>query len=325
MEAQKLAGTVTGPAGPLTPVATLRGHVSGVIALAFSPDRGLLVSASRDGTGRVWELSSKRPAERGSFRQHGDPFHSLAVSPNGRAVAAGSGTANGLIWLYDVSGKGPLETSVLRGARGTVETLAFSPDGKLVAGGGEDGTLRVWETAPGSKGDARAILHGHTGPIRAMSFAPDGYGIATGGRDSTVRLWSVSRIRSWERAVLPQVGKVDALAYSPDGKTLAVACRGHGVAIWDVTSVKPFVRTVLGGPKTDARLVLFPSEPGVLVGVREGPRVLNWDVRSGSTLREWELPAERGPGFALTPDGRYLGTGSADGMVEVYRVAEKRS
>src|SRR5438874_1458608 len=90
----------------------------------------LLASASRDGTGRVWELGSKRPGDRGAFRQHGDPFRALAFAPNGRVVAAGSGTPNGLIWLYDVSGKGPLESGVLRGARGAVDALAFSPDGQ---------------------------------------------------------------------------------------------------------------------------------------------------------------------------------------------------
>jgi hypothetical protein len=39
----------------------------------------------------------------------------------------------------------------------------------------------------------------------------------------------------------------------------------------------------------------------------------------------WELPAGRALSVALTPDGRYLARGMADGTVEVFRVAEKRS
>ncbi len=313
------------PTEPAKPVAALKGHTGGVTALAFSPDRELLASASRDGTGRVWNVAAKKPGDRGVFRQQGDPFHALAFSPSGRLLAAGSGAPDGIVRLYDVTDKSPREVAALRGAGGPVEALAFSPDGALVAGGGGDRTLRLWDAAPGTRGDARALLPGHTGPIRAVAFAPDGRGVATAAEDKTVRLWSVSRIRSSGRAVLPHDGEVDSVAYSPDGKVLATVCRGRGVKLWDLTAAAPTARADLGADSAWVRLVLIAPEPEVLVGVGEGGRVVHWELKTGKPARGWEVPGGPASAFALTPDGRYLARGAADGAVGVFRVAEKRT
>ncbi|HJZ60194.1 MAG TPA: hypothetical protein VKE74_34950, partial [Gemmataceae bacterium] len=131
METPKTAGGPASSANQAKQIANLRGHLGGIIGLAFSPDRCLIASSSRDGTGRVWEVASKKPGERGSIRQHGDPFHALVFAPNSRMLAVGSGTQSGQVWLYDLSGKTPQETAVLKGGKGSVDALAFSPDGKL--------------------------------------------------------------------------------------------------------------------------------------------------------------------------------------------------
>jgi WD40 repeat protein len=310
--------------GPAKLVATLRGHVGPITALAFTSDRSLLASGSRDGTGRVWDVAARKPGERSVLPQHGEPFHSLAFAPNGRLLAAGSGAADGLVRMFDVSDGEPREVGVLRGARGPVDALAFSPDGRLVAAAGEDRTLRIWEHGPGSRGEARTILAGHTGPVRALAFAPDGQGVATASRDGTVRVWALSRIRSWERAALPHGVEVAAVAFGPNGKTLATACRGGAVRLWDLAAVKPSVRAEFDAPPGGVRVLLVAPDSGALVGVGEGPRVVNWDLTTGRPVREWELPGGTTSSAALTPDGRYLGRGTADGAVEVYRVAEKR-
>ena len=137
-------------------------------------------------------------------------------------------------------------------------------------------------------------------------------------------MWAVGGIRSSERAALPHDGEVDAVAYSPDGQTLATACPGRAVRLWNLTGVRPTVRAELDGPPGGARLLLVSPDAGTLVGVGEGPWVAHWDLRTGRPSAEWELPGGPVSAVALTPDGRYLGRGTADGAVEVYRVAEKR-
>src|SRR5437879_4892051 len=111
------ARTAAPPASPPSPaklIAELKGHTDTVTALAFTADRCLLASAGRD-TGRVWNIASSKPGERGVFRKPGDAFRSLTFSPNGRLLAAGAASLSGLAWLYDVTDKTPQDYATLRG------------------------------------------------------------------------------------------------------------------------------------------------------------------------------------------------------------------
>jgi len=316
----------TGPACPTTAaklVSSMKGHADAVETLAFTPDRKLLASGGRDGTGRIWDVGSSKPGERAAFRKSGEGFRSLAFAPNNRLLVASS--ANGQVSMIDVSEKAAQEIRVLRGGQASIDALAFSPDGKLVAGAGEDQTLRVWEPGTGPGSEARILLPGHTLPIKALAFAPDGQSLATGARDATARVWALSRIRASQRMSLPHGGEVNAVAYSTDGKMLATAVQDKVIWLWDLTASKPTVRTQLAGHAGGTRLLLFTPEPETMVSIgAEGPAI-NWNVRTGKPRHMWELPAGRALSVALTPDGRYLARGMADGTVEVFRVAEKRS
>lgn len=314
--------TPTCPAHLADPIAALRGHTDHLIALTFSPDRCLLATAARDGTGRLWDVAHSKPRERGVLQKQIEGFRSLAFSPNGRRLAAGSASLNGLVWVFDVTDKQPLEQAVLRGAKGAIEALAFSPDSKLLAGGGEDRTLRIWEPVPGGTGAARSQLVGHSGPITGVTFAPDGQTVATASTDSTVRLWSLGRIRSTERAALPHDGPVSALAFSADGKNLATASNGI-LRLWDLTGLTP--RQLIQFPAQAAAVRAVVIAPDALVAASDDRRVTGWDVRTGTAKREWQLSGQIGTALALTPDGRYLAAGTADSTIHIYRVAEKRT
>jgi eukaryotic-like serine/threonine-protein kinase len=96
------------PTGPAKVVAKLPGHSGGVLAMAFSPDRGRLVSAGRDGLARLWDMGNDPPVERAALGPAGRRLVSIAFAPTGRALVAGSGALDGSIWLFDVSGPSPL-------------------------------------------------------------------------------------------------------------------------------------------------------------------------------------------------------------------------
>jgi WD40 repeat protein len=75
---------------------TLVGHSDNVVDLAFSPDGMLLVTGSRDGTARVWDVKEGRLLR--TF-DHPAPVLGVAFAPDGRTIATMDET--GLIHVWD--------------------------------------------------------------------------------------------------------------------------------------------------------------------------------------------------------------------------------
>ena len=322
---QKTSGVAAVPTGPASVVARLGGHSGGVLGVAFSPDRGLIATSSRDGSAKLWDISGGSPSEKGALGAPGRRIQCFVFSPNGRMVASGSGALDGTVWLFDISGISPRETLGLRGARGAINALAFAPDGNLIAGTGEDRVVRVWETTAMSRGEPRAQLTGHSGPIRCLAFSPDGQTVATGSDDSTVRLWTVSRIRSLERATLPHPSGVTAVVFSPDGHTLITGGRDGVIRLLDSGSGKPGPRGELPAQSSGIKLLVVTKDGKTLVSVADGPRAVQWDLAAGRPIREWALPANTASPVAVTRDGRYLAMGKSEASLEVFRIGEKRA
>jgi WD40 repeat protein len=75
-------------------VAECVGHAFGLNEVAFSPDGKLLLSASYDGSARLWDRESGTELYR--FRGHRDYLWSVAFSPDGKWIlTAGGGNADG--------------------------------------------------------------------------------------------------------------------------------------------------------------------------------------------------------------------------------------
>jgi len=51
-------------------------------------------------------------------------------------------------WVRVHEAEGGIEREVYKGHHGPVHCICYSPDGELYASGSEDGTLRLWQTAP---------------------------------------------------------------------------------------------------------------------------------------------------------------------------------
>ena len=150
---------------------------------AFSPDGKRVVTASDDGTARLWD--GERGPEIAVLQGHTDTVRSAAFSPDGKRVVTASIDNTARLW----DGESGREIAVLKGHTGTVQSAAFSPDGKRVVTTSTDNTARLWDADSDRE---IAVLKGHTGTVWSTAFSPDGKLMVTASEDGTPRLWDVT-------------------------------------------------------------------------------------------------------------------------------------
>ena len=148
----------------------LKGHGDAVKSAAFSPDGARIVTASSDGTARVWDAASGEMLR--ELKGHGDAVKSAAFSPDGARIVTASEDRTARVW--DAASGEMLRE--LKGHGGAVTSAAFSPDGTRIVTASADKTARVWDAA---SGEMLRELKGHGGVVSSAAFSPDGARIVT--------------------------------------------------------------------------------------------------------------------------------------------------
>jgi len=144
--------------------------------LAFSLNGLRLAHADQRG-GMVFDLASRKTI----FRFNADGISCLAISQDGRFLAAGS--AYNLIHLWDVNSGQKL--GVLRGHVSGLAGLSFSPDGKTLASCG-DSRVKLWNIE--TKQEILTLARFSSGGLLTM-FSSDGSTLATSSVDGHGQLW----------------------------------------------------------------------------------------------------------------------------------------
>jgi WD40 repeat protein len=200
----------------------LNGHEGDLTSVAFGDRDRRLVSGSRDGTARLWNLETGR-LER--TLTHGGEVDRVAFDPAGTRVLTAGSAATASLWNAD-SGERLAE---LTGHEGKILVAEFDSAGTRIVTGSADCTARVWDA---KAGESIQVLRGHSGWIRAARFSPDGSRIATGSTDGTARVWNTATGACI--AVLEHDDWVHAVAFSQDGERVLTGCADSSVAVWEV-------------------------------------------------------------------------------------------
>lgn len=195
-------------------------------AVSFSPTGNLFVTASSDN--KTSEVAIWSLAEKTIIRRITTPeiIRSLAFSPSGELLAAGSRTNKLTLWDLR-NGKGRTYTIPKVDKNSDVSSLAFSPDGKYLATGHMDSSITVWDV------EDRKEVHNFFAPnasTSAVRFSPDGGILATANQDT---------IHIWDAKTAQPVGVLRGhrtnprcIAFSPDGRMLASGNEDNSIIIW---------------------------------------------------------------------------------------------
>ena len=288
-------------------VAVLRGHVGGVHSAVFSSNGGQVLTASRDGTARLWETASLK--ELAVLRGHESWVWSAVLSPDGARILTASEDKTARLWEA-ASGE---QLNILRGHGNGVDSAVFSPDGARVLTASEDKTARLWETGSGRE---LAALQ-HQDAVWSAVLSPDGARILTASEDRTARLWDVESGRQLT-VLLGHEGGVHSAVFSPDGKRILTASEDKTARLWDAESGRQL--SVLGEHEGSVWNAVFsPNGARVLTASTDRTARL-WEATSGEELAVLSGHEDLVYSAVFSPDGRRMLTASRDGTARLWEV-----
>jgi WD40 repeat protein len=233
---------------------------------------------------------------------------SVAFSPNGMQLAAGTNTGEIRIWQM---GDGtPLYT--LSGHTDWVWGLDYSPDGVLLASGCSDQTIRLWDVA---NEQCIRVLHGHTHRIRSVRFSNDGTMLASASEDTTIRIWDV-KSGAVSHILTGHTNPVRAIGFTPDGKMLVSGSDDQTVRIWEIRT-EQCIR-VLEGHTSQIWSLALSSDGTIIASGSDDRTVRMWDIQTGQCLSVLRGHTNWICSLAFAPTGTTLASGSADGTVRIW-------
>ena len=305
-----------------------------VNALAFSPDGTWVVSGAgaaafvgdspvSKSSIDVWDVSSGR--RRKTLLGAKGTVYTVAVSPDGKKVAAGCGNGSparaGLVLVWNVETGQSTWTRSEPGLNAM--SVAFSPDGKSLAvgygaySGAEVGRVKVWDVASGTEIKA---FTGPRGGVNAVAFHPDGKRLAVAGSE-VVEVWDLETARKLHD-LRGHKKWVYCVAYSPDGKWLATGGWDRTVKLRDAATGAEAL-TIFAQEGFVLSLAFSPDSRN-LVTTSEDRSIRLWDVPSGRRLGAFHGHSDFVQAVAFRPDGREVVTGGADASIRFWDLKTSR-
>ena len=254
---------------PLLPPLT---HGDGLNTVEYSPDGTEILTASKDGTARLWDARTGAPI--GEPLRHGGDVLKAVFSPDGRRVATASADSTARVWDART---GESVTPPIHHTEGLVD-LAFSPDSARLATASTDTTAGLWDAGTGQSVGPAWPLHNAEG-VTSVCFSPDGTRLLLGTADGVASIHEVAGGTRVGEPMRHAAGDV-YVAYSPDGKLVATAAADKAAHLWDAQTGR-----AVGPPmphKNPVMQVMFSPDGRRLLTASNDATAAVWDVGTGA-------------------------------------------
>jgi WD40 repeat protein len=259
---------------------TFAGHEQAVRACDYSPNGLYVISASYDGTLKLWDAETGEDLV--TFRGHEGAVYDCAFSPDGRLVVSAGQDRTVRIW--DVTGR--REPGIFRGHEYLVEACTFTFDGNQAISEDQDHVLKLWDVESGNelasvKAERRQFKTTNLTPDlrlrvcgpeeeqfivfeqrlaegathvftlhKTTASSPDDRHLLSLGPEA-IRMWDATS-GSKLSGTKAHPGGAKVCAFSRSGKYIASGGADHTIIIWDAEpktqELAPEVKAIWAGP-----------------------------------------------------------------------------
>ena len=243
-----------------------------------------------------------------------DSLQGLAVSPDGRRIAAGSGPFGTIVSVWEV--KSGREIAHIPGHAGRVSAVSFRKGGKSIYSVAEDGLLKEWEgyeyrhvtnraenTSDYSISEVVAMDRGAT----RLAFVERSI-FADPGDANQIVIWDPANGRTLKK-LKGHRDFVSDLAFSAAGNRLVSAGADKTVIVWDLGTGKS-LRPYTGHTSSVTQAAPGPDGTWVVSSENAKPDVRVWDVATGNDRYVFRGHTESVLRLAVSPDGTQVASTS---------------
>jgi WD40 repeat protein/serine/threonine protein kinase len=275
------------------------GHTDEVTAVAWGPEGRSALSGSKDGTMRLWDLSSGKCVH--TFGNHTSTswVTSVALSPDGRFALAG--TKDKEVWVWNVS------------LRRSVCTYRSGPDGGYAR---SDSTGKARPTRLRMSGDFGACVKAIADALNSRSRSPDGRYDLLGSDQQLLSLWEVASMRS-VHSLGGYTRFADSVSWSPDGRHILTGYEDE-VKLWEASSGKR-LQAFKGHTHWVTSVAWSPDGRFALSGSNDKTLRL-WEVSSGQCLRVFTGHTEAVNSVSWSREGCRALSGGADKTLRLWEL-----
>jgi WD40 repeat protein len=272
----------------LRPSFRLGDHPDYVTALAFRRD-GKVLAAGTQGGVWLWDVATASGHGQRTAVLSGvvEQAVSVAFSPDGRFLAAGSGapSQSGRITIWELGSETPVR--IIDQHSDVVYGLSFHPDGSRLAAGDAARQLKIWDVISGK---LLKLLLGHAHYVYAVAWAPDGQTLSSASADGTIKVWKPEIGGSEKRDI--ETGELMRTLQGHNGPVLALA---------------------------------YDRQTGILASASADRSLRIWQPQSGGQLRTIQAHQSLVQSVAVSPDGRWIASGGWDGALKIWAAADGKS
>lgn len=215
---------------------------------------------------------------------------------------------------------------------GWILSLAFSPDRRFLAGASKDGSLRLWQVAPGrDQWKVVRLWNPRLGEqVTSVAWRPDGRALVTADRLGRVALWSFDPRPMadggdlWDDAVVDDFADAAQTAYW--NWATRYPARVRRTPVWQDDPTRTLANGTPRPLKVPSWNARFSPDGARVAAVRTDGALLVFDAASGALLRKTVVTSARGKatqlhGLDWSPDGALLAVGASDALVRLYDAA----